>query len=366
MNINRNNYEEYFLLYADKELSAAEKHKVELFVQQNPDIEEEFVMLQQSVAKPETNIILENKSVLFKKENFINQNNYEEIFLLYIDNELGLSEMEETEKFVLSYPSLQKEFILLQQAKYEGNFSTVFPDKNLLFKKENNTKIFSLPWKAMAAAILLGIGLWAGFNYMQKSKPVEVVTNDKTYQTKNPQVINPAIEVKENSKDLSAKISRNNKEASVKKPNKIQNNFIDKKQPLPENLMVKNIQKKKSSETIDKITAQKNEEVAINELPNKADPITKINNAERPVTTTSDQSDRNLTSLQNSNVQQASYINDANEKSDNYVFYNITAEQFNKSKIGTFLKKVKRAIERKNPLKGISLKAGNAEINPAD
>ena len=114
MNITRNNYEEYFLLYADKELAADEKNMVEMFVQQNPDLEEEFIMLQQSVIKPD-NIILEDKSALFRKEEFIDHNNYEEIFLLYTDNELSLSEIEETEKFVLSNTALQAEFTLLQK-----------------------------------------------------------------------------------------------------------------------------------------------------------------------------------------------------------------------------------------------------------
>ena len=58
MNINRNNYEEYFLLYADNELSAAEKNMVEMFVKQNTDLEEEFIMFQQSVVKPDNTISL--------------------------------------------------------------------------------------------------------------------------------------------------------------------------------------------------------------------------------------------------------------------------------------------------------------------
>ncbi len=102
MNINRNNYEEYFLLYADNELSANDKNLVVVFVSQNPDLEEEFVMLQQSVVKPDISIELKNKSLLFKEEGFINHTNYEEKFLLYADNELSISEIEATEKFVLS------------------------------------------------------------------------------------------------------------------------------------------------------------------------------------------------------------------------------------------------------------------------
>lgn len=37
-----------------------------MFVQQNPDLEAEFVMLQQSVIKPDNTVTLEDKSSLFK------------------------------------------------------------------------------------------------------------------------------------------------------------------------------------------------------------------------------------------------------------------------------------------------------------
>ena len=48
-------------------------------------------------------------------------------------------------------------------------------------------------------------------------------------------------------------------------------------------------------------------------------------------------------------AQPASYV-DANQKNENYVFYNITTEEFRKSKVGGFLKKVKRIVERNNPV----------------
>ena len=47
--INRNNYEEFFLMYVDKELQANQRAEVELFEQQNPDLQQEFETLKQSV-----------------------------------------------------------------------------------------------------------------------------------------------------------------------------------------------------------------------------------------------------------------------------------------------------------------------------
>ena len=67
MNINRDNYETFFLLYVDNELSAPERNALELFIQDNADLQEELEMLQQSTIEPEP-IIFKGKSSLFKTE----------------------------------------------------------------------------------------------------------------------------------------------------------------------------------------------------------------------------------------------------------------------------------------------------------
>src|SRR6185503_18954160 len=101
MNINRDNYEEYFLLYADNELSEQEKNAVEDFVKQYPDLEEELSVIKLSVTKPNVNCVLEDKSFLFKETNkFINDSNYQEVFILYNDDELTGDERKETETFL--------------------------------------------------------------------------------------------------------------------------------------------------------------------------------------------------------------------------------------------------------------------------
>ena len=51
--INRNNYEEFFLLYADNELDAETKLAVENFVQQNTDLAVELEMLLKTKSAPE-------------------------------------------------------------------------------------------------------------------------------------------------------------------------------------------------------------------------------------------------------------------------------------------------------------------------
>lgn len=67
MDINRNNYETSFLLYLDRELGPAEMLKVEKFLTENPDLQKEFVLLQQTIFLPEQ-MEYDQKERLFHKE----------------------------------------------------------------------------------------------------------------------------------------------------------------------------------------------------------------------------------------------------------------------------------------------------------
>jgi len=67
MKINTTNYEEYFLLYIDNELSTEQKTAVEHFIEENPGYQKEFELLKQAVLSPE-NIEFEDKILLYRLE----------------------------------------------------------------------------------------------------------------------------------------------------------------------------------------------------------------------------------------------------------------------------------------------------------
>jgi hypothetical protein len=67
MEINRINYEKFFLLYLDRELNPAEKQEVEKFLTDNTDLQKEFKQLQQTVLAPQE-FVFEPKELLYRKE----------------------------------------------------------------------------------------------------------------------------------------------------------------------------------------------------------------------------------------------------------------------------------------------------------
>ena len=162
ININQHNYEEFFLLYVDGELSATDKLAVEQFVQTNPGLATELDMFLQ-MQLPDETVIFDDKYRLYRNSiGEINQENYEEAFLLYMDNELTARTSEKVETFVLQNPALQEAFTLLKKTKLTPE-TIQFHNKELLYKHERKEKpVFYIGWKRIAiAASLLGIALLA-------------------------------------------------------------------------------------------------------------------------------------------------------------------------------------------------------------
>ena len=157
--INRHNYEQYFLLWVDGELSPEEMEAVERFVASNPDLADELAILQDTKLVPDNAIVFENKAQLLKVHtNEINLNNYETWFLLYVDQELTLADQQKVELFVLQHPSLQAEFELFQQTKLAKE-EWIFTHKDSLYKTEKAERpVVYMRWMRYAvAAVFIGI-----------------------------------------------------------------------------------------------------------------------------------------------------------------------------------------------------------------
>ena len=366
MIINRNNYEEYFLRFADNELSEQEKYALEAFVKLYPDLEEELAIIKLSIVKPDNDVKLHDKSFLFKQEDkFISPDNYQQAFILYYDNELTAAERKETETFVLENPAFKNEFELFKKIKLESAQGIVFPRKRLLYKKDKGGKVLPMLWKAMAAAIIAGLGIWVGVDYLlphnlpvtvdntpkkiRSINPVSTDTSTLVHAEKNKLEVNQTKNVP--SQKLIAKTVKSKKNISKLSTNKsdvLNNSLVIKKQKQSENLPDNNI----ANTTIEK----ENSNIAAKEEHTKNDIslIKKDMNADNSAGKISTQSAIAINSkIVTPDVLTTSYVFEETESSGNYAFYNMSQERFSKTKLGGLLHKVKRVIERKlfNPLK---------------
>ncbi|MDE3237042.1 MAG: hypothetical protein KGO81_13900 [Bacteroidota bacterium] len=156
MNINRHNYEEFFLLYVDEELSAEQKATVDLFIRQNPDLAFELDALLQTKLI-EDPIISFDKSILYKPENAATTvPAYEEQLLLFIDNELNNEEKNKVEKLIKENKEAEALLTLLKRTKLEKE-TVVYPYKQALYRDEHK-RVIPLYWKQFsAAAIITGL-----------------------------------------------------------------------------------------------------------------------------------------------------------------------------------------------------------------
>jgi hypothetical protein len=196
MKIDRYNYEEYFLLYIDNELTVEQMKQVELFVTENPDLEEELVMLQQSRLIPDVSIVFDDKHLLMKEENdsFINMNNYEEWLVSYVDNELNQEQRIAIEKFAASHPHVRQELDLFQQTKLQPE-KIFFVDKEVLYKRER-PRIVSIQWWRISVAAMLvlgaGIGLFSIFNKKASTNNGTIATEIVKKTPASPTNVNPS------------------------------------------------------------------------------------------------------------------------------------------------------------------------------
>jgi hypothetical protein len=168
MNINRHNYEEYFILYLDNELNPEERGQVELFAQANPDLQQELSLLLQTRLMPDESVGYEGKELLLHNaaNSTITFTNYEEWLLLYVDQEVTPAQKTAIEQFAAAHSAIAEELYVLQQTKSEPEETIVFANKESLFRSEETTRrVLPIAWRriAIAAILLLAISLTSLF-----------------------------------------------------------------------------------------------------------------------------------------------------------------------------------------------------------
>ena len=116
MSINKNNYEAWFLDYFEGSLSTEQVAELFLFLEQHPELREEldsFEMIQLSDDQPK----FQNKEILKQPEPKINDQNFEEYCIAYIEGQLNSTESAELTLFAKMTDSREKTFRIYSKMK---------------------------------------------------------------------------------------------------------------------------------------------------------------------------------------------------------------------------------------------------------
>ena len=217
--ITRHNYEEYFILYLDNELSNDDRRQVEEFIQKSPDLKDELDILSQYKLVPDHSLVFENKEELMRQtiSPFITISNYGEWLTLYVDDELTAREQKEVEQFAALHPGITMELALLKKTKLQPDNSIVFPAKETLYRRTEKAKLIAINWRriAVAASLLLAIGLTA---VLVRSKRYSAGGNELTKVSGNGEKTNrvtPVVPGKQETKKTNSPVLANTVQQAI-------------------------------------------------------------------------------------------------------------------------------------------------------
>ena len=163
MSINITNYELYVMDYLEGNLESLKKKEMETFLLLHPNIAHEIEGLNKiKITDRNTRKLDLDFSLSLKKNEVIeleqiSEENYEEVFIADLEQDLSIQEQQKLALFLKENPGLQPEFKQQQSTILQPNKNIVFKNKALLKKK--NRLVVLWPSIATVAAILF-LSFW--------------------------------------------------------------------------------------------------------------------------------------------------------------------------------------------------------------
>jgi hypothetical protein len=370
MNINLDNYETFFLMYVDNELSAADREMVEVFTAQYPYLKQELQLLQDTVLLIEADDMGIDKTSLYKPAAS------EEKMLLLLDNELTGEAKEQLLWVIQQDNMLKKDWALLQQTKLDPDDQYIFENKAILCRKER-LPIISLAYlRWAAAAVLIAAGFFVAIRFTNTPRSIELVmhpVNSDTNGSAN------STKLLINNTSSTSTISNSQAADSASKWKKTTNNqqvghFVNlaKSTTVSKMTVVKGLQPTDASngsikylakddptnttnDNLAKPFPEKNEALLANQTIDKADPV-KVPDIQTSISFNVDKEN-----LRNGVAPMR--VASLNSEANNDRIFILDEEDVSRSKAGALYKRLKRTVARTAGVKpGNSLKIAGFEF----
>jgi hypothetical protein len=213
-NINRHNYEVFFIDYLEGNLSVVQEKELMMFLEKNPDLKKELQDWEEINISPSYEKIFPDKSVL-RKDNAVlpEEKPFDEQCIAKIEGDLNQNEEKLFDQIIQDDIDKEKVFRIYQKTKVTPDYTIKYPEKKYLkAKSEKTKKVISLNLQtilATAASITLIIGLF--FNNSSKTTgkynqyaDIQHIQTKSTFRkaTKNNNELNINIKNTKNLKDL--------------------------------------------------------------------------------------------------------------------------------------------------------------------
>ena len=373
MNINRHNYESFFLLYADKELSASERKEVEDFVATNADLAIELKELM-ALCLPVENIKFPDKSKLCRTDRALEE---QENLLLMLDNEVPESERERLQQLISKDVDVSKEWALLQKTLLDADESIPHQDKASLYRYEAEKVRYMNLRRLMVAASIAAL-LFFGSRFLFRTDKVNDQPQNNGISQNIPSGIPSPVKqdsaINNQTNVDEQRIAQQKIQSEVKPDVTGEKNFLstDNKQTdklksaVAKDLKVPAILNERLLENLNNEESNKSLSTNVSNEKNETLP-TRINNTVAAVQLPEKQKTLTAPDMEISLPAPVSYAQQASstvqdEASDTKVLY-MDEDKLNKTRIGGFVRKVKRVIERNTNIKaGKPLRIAGFEI----
>lgn len=165
--INRTNYEAYFIDYLEGNLDEGMIDSFIAFLKENPDLKQELDLYEPISLEPEK--VAFNKKAELYKSNFDNEEAFDNAAIALLENDLTEKEKQEFATYLASHPEKEKQAAAFQNTKLKADGSLVFADKKKLYKKAPGKTI--LLWTSRVAAVLI-LGLLV-FNLVNRNNAIQ-------------------------------------------------------------------------------------------------------------------------------------------------------------------------------------------------
>lgn len=204
MDINRQNFETYFIDYLDGRLDPGQVTELLSFLEENPDLERELKEFENIQIKPRE-ILFPGKESLKKTISdipVINESNFEEYCIAKIEGDLRAKDEVILERYLADFPGKRKDFELFSKTKLQPD-PIFFKDKALLKKPYAGLRVgrrTMWSYSSAAASIVILLILFIGTDWKLFQKKNQLALSEIESSNQNTELVQKNIVPPENEK----------------------------------------------------------------------------------------------------------------------------------------------------------------------